>query len=413
MKTIFRNTLLSAATAAALLGGLAGCRQYLEVQPQSQVSIQDAFSSVATATNAVIGVYDELMGDNGYGIRISLYYPYDADDLIVSGNLDNGRRGIGRYQLLLTNVEIRNPFLQLYRGVEKANLCIEQIPNMNLYANGTEAEKRDLRRLHGEALTLRAQFFFELMRNWGDVPAPMVPSYQQTDLYLQQANRDETYASLLADLKTAEDLVPWRTEAGTRNERITKGAVKALRAKMALFRGGYALRANGKMERNADYLTYYQMARQECADLLAKRTEHTINPSFEDVWRKLTSFQYDPYGEILFEAGAGGGNANSDSRMGNYNGPSLNASSRYGAGGGGLLVLPTYFYAFDSTDTRRDVTVTYYAVPASNIKTPRRLGELTDGKFRRNWRNPLLPGTVLSAVSYTHLRAHENKAKLV
>ena len=138
------------------------------------------------------------------------------------------------------------------------------------------------------------------------------------------------------------------------------------------------------------------MARQECADLLAKRTEHTINPSFEDVWRKLTSFQYDPYGEILFEAGAGGGNANSDSRMGNYNGPSLNASSRYGAGGGGLLVLPTYFYAFDSTDTRRDVTVTYYAVPASNIKTPRRLGELTDGKFRRNWRNPLLPGTVLS-----------------
>ena len=74
MKTIFRNTLLAAATAAALLGGLAGCRQYLEVQPQSQVSIQDAFSSVATATNAVIGVYDELMGDNGYGIRISLYY---------------------------------------------------------------------------------------------------------------------------------------------------------------------------------------------------------------------------------------------------------------------------------------------------------------------------------------------------
>ncbi|OIN57553.1 RagB/SusD family nutrient uptake outer membrane protein [Arsenicibacter rosenii] len=373
-----------------------GCRDYLEVQPQSQISISDAFSNVANATNAVIGVYDELMGDNGYGIRINMYYPYDSDEIIVSGNIDNGRRGIGRYQLLLTNTEIRNPFLQLYRGVEKANLCIEQIPLMPQYSNGTDAEKKELRRLHGEVLTLRAQFLFELIRNWGDVPAPMQPAYKQTDLFIAQADRDVTYAKLIEDLRLATDLVPWRTEAGTRNERVTKGAVKALRAKLALFRGGYALRSSGKMERNADYLTYYKIARDECADLLAKRGEHTLNPSFEDIWRKLTSFQYDPNGEIIFEAGAGGSNSTSDSRMGNYNGPSVNASSRYGVGGGGLLVLPNYFYAFDSTDTRRDVTVTMYAVGATNIKTPRRLGELTDGKFRKDWRNPLLPGTALN-----------------
>ncbi len=373
-----------------------GCRDYLEVQPQSQISISDAFSNVANATNAVIGVYDELMGDNGYGIRINMYYPYDSDEMIVSGNIDNGRRGIGRYQLLLTNTEIRNPFLQLYRGVEKANLCIEQIPLMPQYANGTDAEKKELRRLHGEVLTLRAQFLFELIRNWGDVPAPMEPAYKQTDLFIAQADRDVTYAKLIEDLRVATDLVPWRTEAGTRNERVTKGAVKALRAKLALFRGGYSLRSSGKMERNADYLTYYKIARDECADLMAKRGEHTLNPSFEDIWRKLTSFQYDPNGEIIFEAGAGGSNSTSDSRMGNYNGPSVNASSRYGTGGGGLLVLPNYFYAFDSTDTRRDVTVTMYAIGATNIKTPRRLGELTDGKFRKDWRNPLLPGTALN-----------------
>ncbi len=375
---------------------LSGCKDFLEVQPKSQISIADAFSNVANATNSVIGVYDELMGDNGYGIRVNMYYPYDSDEIIVSGNIDNGRRGIGRYQLLLTNAELRNPFLQMYRGIEKANLCIEQIPLMALYTSGTAAEQKELRRLHGEALTLRAQFMFELIRNWGDVPAPFTPAYKQTDLFVPQANRDETYVKLLEDLKAATDLVPWRTEAGTRNERITKGAVKALRAKLAMFRGGYALRSNGKMERNADYLTYIKIARDECNDLMAKRTEHTLNPSFEDIWRKLTSFVYDPQGEIIFEVGAGGSNANSDSRMGNYNGPSMNASSRYGSGGGGLLALPNYFYAFDSTDTRRDVTVTNYAVAATNIKSPRRLGELTDGKFRKDWRVPLLPGTALN-----------------
>lgn len=66
------------------------------------------------------------------------------------------------------------------------------------------------------------------------------------------------------------------------------------------------------------------------------------------------------------------------------------------SGGGGLLVLPNYFYAFDSTDTRRDVTTTLYAVAATNVKSPRRLGEITDGKFRKDWRVPLLPGTALN-----------------
>ena len=374
-----------------------GCKKYTEVEPVSQYSIAQAFSDVSNATNAVIGVYDELSGDNGYGIRVSMYYPYDSDEGIVSGNIDNGRRGIGRYQLLLTNAELANAFRQLYRGIEKANLCIEQIPLMAQYNNGTDVEKKELRRLHGEVLTLRAQFFFELIRHWGDVPAPLIPAYKQTELFIPRTDRDSTYDQILADLAVAKDLVPWRLEAGPRNERITKGAVKALRARIALFRGGYSLRSNAQMERRTDYLTYYAIARDECADLMANRNQHTLNPNFEDIWRKVTSFTYDPQGEIIFEVGAGGGNSNSDSRMGNYDGPNLNNASRYGAGGGGIIMLPNYFYAFDSVDTRRDVTITHYQVTSSsNIKSQRRLGEMNTGKYRRDWRVPLLPGTVLN-----------------
>lgn len=376
---------------------LASCRKYTVVEPVSQYSIADAFSDPSNAFNALVGVYDELQGDNGYGIRISMYYPYDSDEAIVSGNIDNGRRGIGRYQLLLTNAELANPFRQLYRGIEKANLCIEQIPLMPQYTSGTDADKVQLRRLLGEALTLRAQFFHELLRNWGDVPAPMVPAYRQKDLFLPQADRDTTYDRILSDLAVAKELLPWRTDAGARNERITKGVAMALRARIALAAGGFSLRASGRMERRSDFQKYYQVARQECEELLARRDQHTLNPSYEDVWRKLTSFVYDPYGEILFEVGAGGGNGNSDSRMGNYDGPNLSNASRYGAGGGGIVILPNFFYAFDSVDTRRDVTITSYQVTsATNIKSQRRLGELNTGKYRRDWRVPLLPGTVLN-----------------
>jgi hypothetical protein len=366
------------------------------VDPVSQYSIPETFSDVSNATSALIGVYDELQGDNGYGIRISMYYPYDSDEGIVSGNIDNGRRGIGRYQLLLTNSEIANPFRQLYRGVEKANICIEQIPKMQKYLSGTDAEKKELKRLYGEALTLRAQFLFELIRNWGDVPAPMIPAYQQKDLFIGTTPRDTTYNKIIADLSQAADLLPWRTEV-PRNERITKAVAKGLRARIALFRGGYSLRESGKMERPADYLTYYAIAKKECEELMANRAQHTLNPTYGDVWKNLTAFIYDPFGEIIFEVGAGGGNSNSDSRMGNYDGPNLSNASRFGAGGGGIVMLPNYFYAFDSVDTRRDVSVTHYQVTsATNIKSQRRLGELNTGKYRRDWRIPLLPGTVLN-----------------
>lgn len=385
--------------ALALTGALlvSGCKKYTEVEPVSQYSIPQVFSDVSNATTAVLGVYDELMGDNGYGIRINLYYPYDSDEGIVSGNIDNGRRGVGRYQLLLTNAEIANPFRQLYRGLEKANLCIEQIPQMPQYSGGAATEQAQLKRLHGEALTLRAQYLFELIRHWGDVPAPMIPSYKQTDLFIPQTDRDSTYDKIIADLATAIDLLPWRTDAGVRNERITKGAAKALRARIALFRGGYSLRKNGQMERKADYLTYYQIAKKECEELMARRDQHTLNPNYENIWRNVTSFVMDPQAEILLEVGAGGGNSNSDSRMGNYDGPNLSNASRYGAGGGGVQMLPNYFYAFDSVDTRRDVTLTHYQVTSSsNLKSQRRLGELNTGKYRRDWRVPLLPGTVLN-----------------
>ncbi len=376
---------------------VAGCKKYTDVGPVSQYSIPEAFADVSNATTALVGVYDELQGDNGYGIRISMYYPYDSDEGIVSGNIDNGRRGVGRYQLLLSNSEILNPFNQLYRGIEKANLCIEQIPLMKQYTSGTATDQAAVKRLYGEALTLRAQFYFQLMLNWGDVPAPMIPAYKQTDLFIPKTNRDSTYDLILADLATAKALIPWRTDAGVRNERITKGAVMALRARIALFRGGYALRSNGQMERRADYLNYYNIAKTECEELIGRRDQHTLNPNYEDVWRKVTSFIYDPQAEIMFEVGAGGGNGNSDSRMGNYDGPNLSNASRYGAGGGGIQMLPNYFYAFDSLDTRRDVTVTHYQVTsATNIKSQRTLAQLNTGKYRRDWRVPLLPGTVLN-----------------
>ncbi len=395
MKNRFLIQLIVSATLFTIIAATS-CKKYTEVEPVSNFDLKAAYSDPGNALLAVIGVYDEMAGESGFSLNLSMVFPFDSDEGYSSNSVTGTQGAIARYRPPLNNTALVNSFRALYRGVEKANLAIEQIPLMSQYENGTAVEKRDLRRMYGEVLTLRALYYFELIKNWGDVPAPMIPSYRQQSLFIPTANRDSTYDKIINDLIVAKDLLPWRTEV-PRNTRITKGAAKALLARIALFRGGYSLRSNAQMERPADYLNYYQIALNECKDLMANRNQHTLNPNYENIWRNIMAFVYDPFGEILFEMGSAGNDGNSDSRQGHYNGPVLNSASRFGVGAGSLRIAPSYFYAFDSVDLRRDVTITTYAVPtSSNIKIVRRLGELTTGKYRRDWRIPLLPGSAIN-----------------
>ncbi|RYY17246.1 MAG: RagB/SusD family nutrient uptake outer membrane protein, partial [Cytophagaceae bacterium] len=379
-------------------GLVSSCKNYLEVDALALNTTEATFSTVSGATAAVIGAYDPLSGDNGYGTRLNLYYPLDSDEFIGSaGPSANDRRSLARYTAQATNSEINNPWNQLYQGVERSNICIQQIPQMAQYTSGNAADMAAVKRLYGESLTLRAQYLFELVRNWGDVPVQYTPSVSGQDFNLPNVDHNVTLAHLVDDLKIAEDLVPWRSQAGTANERITKGAVKALRARIALFRGGYSLTNQGsQLQRLADYLDYYRIARQECTELVANRGEHTLNARFEEVFRSINELRSEAANEIMFQVGMATATGASGSKLGYYNGPRLqNMSSIYGSTQGAVTLAPPYFYAFDSTDVRRDVTITTYGIASTaSIQTGVALNVATDGKWRRDWHNPPVTGSV-------------------
>lgn len=374
-------TVLMTAGASLLLGS---CKKYLNVEPVSSFGTDYIFSNTTNADLAVMGAYSALGGDQGYGIRISMYYPYDNDEMMGQSGAagDNERRDIARYNAKPSNTQLANPFNQLYAGIERANICIYNIPRMNMYNNGSESEKKKLRHLYGEALTLRAQFYMELIRNWGDVPAQFLPSSQETDLFKAKTDRDTIYDRLLADLAEATTLVPWRTESTVTNERITQGAVRGLRARIALYRGGYSLRKSKQMERAANYKDFYQIARQECEAIMARPQDHNLNASFKAVFKDaICAHRQEPNGEILWEVGmTGGGSGFGDSKLGYYNGPRYNNT-----GNSALTILPTYFYSFDPQDTRRDVTCAPYDIAQNLNLTGRKLQTMVDGKFRRDW----------------------------
>jgi hypothetical protein len=407
LRRVATATLALASTAALL----ASCKNYLDVEPLALNTAEATFSTAAGATSAVVGTYNLLAGDNAYGQRLSQYYPYDTDELIGSpGPIDGGRRSIARYKAFSSNSEITNPWNRLYQGVERANICIANIPTSAIYNTGIAADTATLHRLYGEALALRAQFYLELVRNWGDVPAQFTPTVTGQDVNLPNSDRNATLKRLIDDLAIAEKLLPWRSAAGVTNERFTKGSVKALRARICLQRGGYALRGLA-MTRPDDYLDYYRIARQECLDIINHPTQHALTTSFTETFRSINELRYETAGEIMLAVAMGGAGTQTDSKLGYYNGPRITTSPAYGITSGAVAVAPPYFYAFDSTDTRRDVTITTYSINSSaNAQASTSLAGssatatgvvpampstmvMTDGKFRRDWRVPALPGS--------------------
>ena len=386
MKKVTRNIFLAATLAGTLT---TGCKKYLAVDSPSVLTEESVFSSVSNMNSAVVGVYAYLIGDNGYGNRISSLFPQSADDMKTSGDYsESDRRGISAYKASPDNSDVSNPFIQLFKGIERANVCVKGIPESSLYTNGTDAQKTTLKKLYGEVLTLRAQYYYEAIRNWGDLPAQFDPSADATTLYQPRISSDTLYDHLLDDLKLAAELIPWRTQSPDQNLRITKGAVKGLRARIALARGGYSLRRDTRtMERRADYKKYYQIAFDECKDVMAHPEEHSLNPVYENIFKTLhTATRLDDAHELMFEVGAYGGNASTDSKLGYYNGLRHNSSSKFGGGGGGINILPTYFYEFDSIgDCRRDVTINMYEIDADSKKNMNVSTGMTDGKFRRSW----------------------------
>jgi hypothetical protein len=129
--------------------------------------------------------------------------------------------------------------------------------------------------------------------------------------------------------------------------------------------------------------------------------QHAMNPSYRSLWKDQVAAHanIDPQGELMFQASGIGLAGAEDTKLGYYNGPTVNA-----LGNKSINIMPTYFYLFDSTDLRRDVTCAAYNVGADgSVKIAQVLTAICDGKYRRDWvTNPTISPT--NAVQYLGLK---------
>src|SRR5665647_3988037 len=106
MKTKYFNKLTIVTTVLVMLI-LGSCKKYLDQQPITDVGPGVVFKDGPNALQALAGVYSRLIGDQGFGIRLSLYYTVDNDETQgPTGNGDNYRRDIARYTATSGNSQL-------------------------------------------------------------------------------------------------------------------------------------------------------------------------------------------------------------------------------------------------------------------------------------------------------------------
>lgn len=378
---------------------LCSCDDYFSTESDSTYTEKLVFSNVDLAEQAVVGIYSNMCDDNLYSKKLSMYFSMNTDAEYISGETDNGRRGVARYVATSSNTELYAVWTSLYQAIERANLCISGIRSSNVLIDGGSQQKNKMRRLLGESLTLRAILYFDLVKNFGDVPLKREPSEFSQSLILPKTSRAEILDGLIEDLTEAKELLPWFSELGT-SERVHKGFVKGLLARVALFRAGCGMNENN--EKPHDRMAYYEIANRECKDIV-ESSQHALNPSFELIFRTQCQYEKDlTHGESMFELAFGKLNRG---ELGYYIGVKHEENAKYGKSEAGMYAPPSFFYSYDTADCRRDVTCAVYKYTSDGVQSLTNITAVTLAKWRKEWIKPAVTGSAkYTGVNYTFMR---------
>ena len=378
----------------ALAGVVTSCD--MDAPTQSTLDESSVFSQYSLAESEIMSIHVSFCQTNSYRGRFLPYYGLNSDLETGSGTQPSyskamsydDKNSLWAYNTLATNGQMNtdnNAYAMFYEGIERANLAIQGIRKY-----GNIENNRDMAQLLGEALTLRALIYNDLIKAWGDVPARLQPN-NADNVYMPRCNRDSIYKVLLADLKEAEDYCYWPNEnvITKSTERVSKSFVKGLRARIALYAGGYGLRGDGYRKSKDPELAsdkMYAIAKQECIDIINKHC-NTLG-SFEENFKKLCQDNVAAGGESLWEIPFAPGRG----RVVYTFGIKHQAADQYTsqAQGGANGPLPYLYYDYDKDDIRRDITCIPYEwskelVDGKSYQQLRGINKWCFGKLRYEW----------------------------
>ncbi len=204
----------------------------------NQLTTGSFFQTDQQAFAAVSATYAGLQSNNLYVREYFFLHDLLSDDVQTGGaQLEAGRAQVLNHVALGNNGVIGANWTGHYRTINRANLVIERVPEMEVPVQVSEVNQK---RYIAEAKFIRAFSYFELVSLWGPVPISTTVA-TTADGIPRAGSEDEVYNLIMADLEAAIPDLPLRKDiAASQLGRAPKSAAQALAAKVQMFRGNYA-----------------------------------------------------------------------------------------------------------------------------------------------------------------------------
>ena len=252
MKKIIKLSVIAFAFLA-----MSSCKKFLEENPPSAYTPDNYYKSLAQAQNAVNGIYASIstlysQGGNFDDLSLLLLeMPTGQANTDITQSTNN--QELLHLSTSSANLYVRQWWRTCYQGIDAANLAITNISAMPT-AVISETQKSQLT---GQAQFLRAWFYFNLVRLYGDVPLLTTPTSGAVGLQVPRNPTKDIYEQLIVpDLLLAEQSgLAFVDHTG----RVSLGAVKALLAKVYETMAGYPLQQADK----------YALAKQKALEVIS------------------------------------------------------------------------------------------------------------------------------------------------
>lgn len=333
---------------ATLLVGV-GCKKFLTTTPTDFVSPVNYFKNASEVNSALNGVYNVIGLEAMWGSQIPIRQNIGTDESFFS--YTKFPTGPFFYNFDASDPYVLNTWRNCYIGVERANLLLANI-------DGADMDQTDKDHARGEALFLRAFYYYTLVQYYGDVPLKLQPTSSVNNVSIAATPAKDVYTQILADLTEAEGLVATATEIGY-GGRVSKSAVRGILARVCLTMAGNPLKDAAKFQ---DALNW--------AGKVIDSGEHTLNPDYSQFYINFCQDLYDVK-DSIWEVELYGNNNDANrqaGRIGNENGISHKPSDfgNIGYAYGFNSTTWKLYNLFEDADLRRDWSIAPFSYSSNS-----------------------------------------------
>jgi len=265
-----------------------GCQKVLTENTKSFLTGDTYPANQAEATTAMYGAYNVLQEVNLFSYNL-VNYMSTGDDLVhPQVSPPTGFPGFTMsFQITASDAIWTTFWTYLWRGVNNTNTVIAALNKLNTPANASWVNSN-----LAEMRSLRAFYYFYLVRMYGDLPLRLEPT-TETVLVAPRVSSDSIYATILNDLNFADNKLSNVANGGGR---FTAGAVKGLMAQVYITMAGWHRTSQGKLVQGDP--KYFGLARAKALEVINLGT-YSLNPDYSQIFKNLSTNVPDP--EVIWD----------------------------------------------------------------------------------------------------------------